>query len=516
MLKQIQAYDAYIEKKKMELEQEYDHSVHAISKPLIKQPKVAEKSSAKKQEPLLMNYARVSVKAKTKEDSSPTESGRATESVNEIIEQIKVSSESIKEDIRTSGSIQEELSSSKDPIQSQIEDLGEAEVKDVTSTVEVDTSLIEASEIAKESSESPGSKPKTELVPDASLSESDDQSASIKTTLHSPEKQDTDAGETKEMTEVIEEGSTEKEHAGDSTYLSDSFESDADEKSLANESKTQEVCDVSPTETNIVSDLTDQQSVTPEKQEETVTPVEYVQVKTDASVEDDEQEGDTSSVSEVLEQQIQVEEDESKKAKAESISDYIILDLLKESLKTYAVKKDEIERKLGESQANLADDLSRGIITEGIEDMLKVYGRKTKRKEEEAVEESISPERITTDIRKRICEIMSHSSGVKDQRRPQDMMVTTYDVTPRSSPPPPEGLCVCEADYSLPNELSKFIFFYFSAEEITSFNEKEEFLRSLISPSNRDMTEVSTTSVFLFVVGHQGVVYEAINLENRR
>ncbi|KAK6628918.1 hypothetical protein RUM43_002735 [Polyplax serrata] len=468
LLKQIQAYDAYIEKKKMELEQEYDHSVHAISKPLIKQPKVAEKSSVKKQEPLLMNYARVSVKAKTKEDSSPTESGRATESVNEIVEQIKVSSESIKEDIRTSGSIQEELSSSKDPIQSQIEDLCEAEVKDVTSTVEVDTSLIEASEIAKESSESPGSKPKTELVPDASLSESDDQSASIKTTLHSPEKQDTDAGETKEMTEVIEEGSIEKEHAGDSTYLSDSFESDADEKSLANESKTQQVCDVSPTETNIVSDLTDQQSVTPEKQEETVTPEEYVQVKTDASVEDDVKEGDTSSVSEVLEQQIQVEEDESKKAKAESISDYIILDLLKESLKTYAVKKDEVERKLSEStkmsQANLADDLSRGIITEGIEDMLKVYGRKTKRKEDEAVEESISPERITTDIRKRICEIMSHSSGVKDQRRPQDMMVTTYDVTPRSSPPPPE-------------------------EEITSFNEKEEFLRSLISPSNKDKTE---------------------------
>lgn len=385
LLMQIQAYDAYIQKKKKELEQEYEGPCKTVTKPLIKQPKFSDKTNLKRPDSLLLGendkmkfYPRLCGKGKEKDEKIIT-FGKVTESDSEIIEQIKESSsESIKEDVAKTltESVREcsEVADGESKSESSIREIiSPNELKYSESFIEEGgSSLNEISETGISGSSSPELPPPPDDVDvdEESQTESEDQSTSIKTTLQSPEKPTTETmTESKEKTDTIqidakmeedekeeeeenevkeeEEGEIEMEEEeeektktmdiiNDNTYQSDTFESDFDEKSSAKVTSVQKETEPSEIETFITDEKTQSSP----------------QSKEDGDDDVDKESSKTSSR--------EIIEEEEKKTENENIERLDLTDSVCNLEDKPPLESQRTVESLGDIKTDISDDLSEG------------------------------------------------------------------------------------------------------------------------------------------------------------
>lgn len=369
LLKQIEAYDTYIQKKKQELEKEYEKSPQTVGRPVMKQSKVKHSGTANEDEGSIPLQNKFTLRNLMESDSEVAES------------------------------IKEEDSAKKDGADSTI--VSEIIAKNKDSPCSTTSSMLE-------------SLPKQAVASD----ESDEQTvsnASVKTTLLSPERAEVEASAKNEIVksediETVPSGSIAEEN-----YSQDSFESEEtarEEEEIGEERKS------TVTEGEETAECIEEEENVEDAVEETP------EVEDEASVTKDEVEATevASNTPEEIEDRSRI---------VTLITESVLDDLMNESVEVFKRRSARTAEGTDELEVNVrAEDVEHGLelltsmlaadlVSEAIDDSIRLYNRKKMAQEEKIL-----------DVRRRVHEIMSQAPGTRrEQRRPQDMMITTYDVT---------------------------------------------------------------------------------------
>ncbi|KAL0280288.1 UNVERIFIED_CONTAM: hypothetical protein PYX00_001629 [Menopon gallinae] len=400
LLKQIEAYDTYIQKKKQELEREYERSPQTVSKPVMKQ------SKAKRPETVNEDEGNTSLQAKF--------------ALRNVIES----------DSEVSESIKEEDSAAKEGADSTI--VSEIISKNKDSPCSTTSSMLE-------------SLPKQTVASDGSHSESEEQTVSnvsVKTTLLSPERPELEASAKADTVENEDIETVPSESIVEENYSQDSFESE--EKSNAREEEV--------SEERKTSDVVEETECVEEEEDAGVAVAETPEPEDVTSETKDEDE--TPEVASEAPAEV---EDNSRIVAL--ITESVLNDLMNESVELFRRKSERTAEEVVESEDEVrAADVEDGLelltsmlvadlVSEAIDDSIRMYNKK----------KMVQEERIL-DVRRRVHEIMSQTPGTRrEQRRPQDMMVTTYDVTAAQD------------------------------EEVLNSPEREEFLQSLSAKQGKPL-----------------------------